>query len=134
MASSTGRFSPERTAPLVSRTLKGEHSMISLAQRSAAAMSWAAGTTSLTRPRREASCAVTRPSVVQSAPMNFGPQPGHELIAEGKDPKNGAELSFVQWLRFGSAGYLRMLGIARRDAWDEAFPRMRALRDGIEPK
>ena len=72
--------------------------------------------------------------VVQSAPMNFGPQPGHELIAEGKDPKNGAELSFVQWLRFGSAGYLRMLGIARRDAWDEAFPRMRALRDGIEPK
>src|SRR5207244_5173291 len=72
--------------------------------------------------------------VVQSAPMNFGPQPGHELIAEGKDPKNGAELSFVQWLRFGSAGYLRMLGIARRDAWDEAFPRMPALRDGLEPK
>jgi hypothetical protein len=72
--------------------------------------------------------------VVQSGPMHFGAQQGHELIAEGKDPKNGAELSFVQWLRFGSAGYLRMLGIARRDAWAEAFPRMRALRDGIEPK
>jgi hypothetical protein len=72
--------------------------------------------------------------VVQSAPMHFGAQQGHELIAEGKDPKNGAELTFVQWLRFRSSGYLRMLGIARSDAWAEAFPRMRALRDGIEPK
>ena len=72
--------------------------------------------------------------VVRSAPMHFGAQPGHEIVAEGKDPKNGVDLSFVQWLRFGSSGYLRMLGIARRDAWDEAFPRMRALRDGIEPK
>jgi hypothetical protein len=72
--------------------------------------------------------------VVQSAPMHLGPQQGHELIAEGKDPKNGIDLSFVQWLRFGVTGYVRMLGIARRDAWDEAFPRMRALRDGIEPK
>jgi hypothetical protein len=27
-----------------------------------------------------------------------------------------------------------MLGIARRDVWAEAFPRMRALRDGIEFK
>ena len=72
--------------------------------------------------------------VVQSAPIHFGPQQGHELIAEGKDPKNGTELSFVQWLRFGATGYVRMLGIARRDVWPEAFPRMRALRDGIEPK
>src|SRR5690242_12353644 len=61
--------------------------------------------------------------VVQSGPIRFGPQQGHELIAEGKDPKNGVELSFVQWLRFGSSGYMRMLGIARHDAWAEAFPR-----------
>ena len=72
--------------------------------------------------------------VVQSGPMHFGPQQGHELIAEGKDPKNGAELTFAQWLRFGSTGYMRMLGIARRAVWAEAFPRMRALRDGIEFK
>jgi hypothetical protein len=72
--------------------------------------------------------------VVQTGPIHFGAQQGHELIAEGKDPKNGTELSFVQWLRFGGSGYVRMLGIARRDAWAEAFPRMRSLRDGIEPK
>jgi hypothetical protein len=72
--------------------------------------------------------------VVQAGPIHFGPQSGHEIIGEGRDSKNGAELSAVQWLRFGSSGYMRMLGIARRDVWAEAFPRMRALRDGIEPK
>ena len=72
--------------------------------------------------------------VVASEPMHFGTQQGHEMIAEGKDPKNGAELSFVQWLRFGGTGYVRMIGIARRDVWPEAFPRMRALRDGIQFK
>jgi hypothetical protein len=72
--------------------------------------------------------------VLQSAPLRLGSEPGHEIIAEGKDPKNGVDLSLVQWLRFGSAGYMQMLGIARRDAWVEAFPRMRALRDGIESK
>jgi hypothetical protein len=40
----------------------------------------------------------------------------------------------VQWLRFGASCTMRMLGIARRDAWAEAFPRMRALRDGVEFK
>jgi hypothetical protein len=72
--------------------------------------------------------------VLQSGPIHFGPQSGHEIVAEGKDPKNGTDLTFVQWLRFGPTGYVRILGIARRDAWAEAFPRMRALRDGIEPK
>lgn len=69
--------------------------------------------------------------VLQSAPIRFGPDFGHEIIAEGKDPKNGVELSLVEWLRFRSGGYMEMVGIARRDVWAEAFPRMRALRDGI---
>jgi hypothetical protein len=71
---------------------------------------------------------------VQSAALRIGVDQGHELIAEAKDPKNGAELTVVQWLRFGSVGYIQMVGIARRDAWAEAFPRMRTLRDGIAPK
>jgi hypothetical protein len=72
--------------------------------------------------------------VVEAVPLRLGPDPGHEIVAEGKDPKNDTELTMVQWLRFGSAGYMQMLGIARRDVWAEAFPRMRALRDGIELK
>src|SRR5262249_56521295 len=38
--------------------------------------------------------------LVQSAPLRFGAEQGHEIIAEGKDAKKGAEMSLVQWLRF----------------------------------
>jgi hypothetical protein len=72
--------------------------------------------------------------VLQSTPIRFGADLGHEILAEGKDPKNGVELSLVQWLRFRAGGYMEMIGIARRDVWTEAFPRMRTLRDGIEFK
>jgi hypothetical protein len=72
--------------------------------------------------------------VLQSTPMRFGADLGHEIIAEGKDPKNGVELSLVQWMRFRAGGYMEMVGIARRDVWADAFPRMRTLRDGIEFK
>jgi len=72
--------------------------------------------------------------VLQSTPTRFGADLGHEIIAEGKDPKNGIELSLAQWLRFHAGGYMEMVGIARRDAWAEAFPRMRTLRDGVEFK
>ena len=51
-----------------------------------------------------------------------------------KDSKNGAELAAVQWLRFGSVGYLQILGIARRDTWDAVLPRMRVVRDRIAIK
>ncbi len=40
----------------------------------------------------------------------------------------------VQWLRFGGGGFIRMLGSAPKDEWEKAFPRLRAVRDGIEPK
>ena len=40
----------------------------------------------------------------------------------------------VQWLRFGSGGLVQMFGIARKDQWAGVLPRMRALRDGFEPK
>ena len=69
--------------------------------------------------------------MLQVAQIRFGADQGQEIVAEGRDPKNGVELSLVQWMRFHAGGYLEMVGIARRDAWAEAFPRMRALRDGI---
>jgi hypothetical protein len=72
--------------------------------------------------------------LVQSTALRLGPDQGHEIIAEAKDPKNGVDLTVVQWLRFGSDGFMQMLGIARRDVWAAAFPRMRALRDGVETK
>jgi hypothetical protein len=56
------------------------------------------------------------------------------MLVGAKDTKTEADLTLVQWLRFGSGGTLRLLGAARKDQWDSIFPRLRAVRDGIEPK
>ena len=55
----------------------------------------------------------------------------HELQAEGKDARSDVPMKIVQWVRFPPGGYLRMIGIARADQWRTAFPRFRAVRDGI---
>ena len=72
--------------------------------------------------------------IVSASAQKFRGEQGHEIIAEMKDSKNGAELAAVQWLRFGSVGYLQILGIARRDTWDAVLPRMRVVRDRIAIK
>jgi hypothetical protein len=66
--------------------------------------------------------------------QRIGGQPGHEIIADGKDMKTDTDVTVVQWLRFTGGSYTRMLGVARKDAWDTIFPRFRALRDGVEPR
>jgi hypothetical protein len=72
--------------------------------------------------------------VVRSEPLRLAGQPGHEIVVDAKDAKTEADLRVVQWLRFGPAGSLRLLGAARADQWERMFPRFRAVRDGIEPK
>jgi hypothetical protein len=39
----------------------------------------------------------------------------------------------VQWLRFGGQSALRIIGSSPREQWAQAFPRFRAVRDGIQP-
>ena len=36
--------------------------------------------------------------------------------------------------RFGSGGYMQMLGIVRAEGWKEAYPRFRAVRDGVDTR
>jgi hypothetical protein len=69
--------------------------------------------------------------VTGSEPLRFGGQQGHQIFASARDAA-GNELSVVQWVRFGGAGYMQLLGIARVDGWREAYPRFRAVRDGLE--
>jgi hypothetical protein len=38
----------------------------------------------------------------------------------------------VQWLRFGTNGFLRMIGVSPADKWDQSFSRFRTVRDGIQ--
>jgi hypothetical protein len=72
--------------------------------------------------------------ILSSEPMRIGGQPGHEMRAIGKDSKSGAEIEIVQWMRFGSGAYLRMVGFAPKDAWIPAFTRFRTVRDGLDPR
>jgi len=58
----------------------------------------------------------------------------HELMATAKEADNGADVSVVQWLLFGSSASLHLVGVAPTAAWTQAYPRFRSVRDGIEPK
>ena len=63
--------------------------------------------------------------------MRIQNQPGYEVRAEANGP-DGAPVKIVQWLRFGTVAYLRVVGVVAKDRWDELFPRFRAVRDGID--
>jgi hypothetical protein len=72
--------------------------------------------------------------ITTSEPLRIGGQQGHQILAEARDPTGAATLRVVQWLRFGGSAYLQMVGIARTDAWKDAYPRFRSVRDGIEAR
>ena len=72
--------------------------------------------------------------ITSSEPMRIGGQQGYEMRATGKDPTTGAEIDIVQWLRFGSGGFMRIIGFAPKDGWTQSFMRFRAVRDGIAPR
>jgi hypothetical protein len=72
--------------------------------------------------------------ITSSEPLRLSGQQAHQIIASAKDASGATALTIVQWLRFGGSGYLQMVGITRADAWKEAYPRFRSVRDGIEPK
>jgi hypothetical protein len=65
-----------------------------------------------------------------SEPMRIGGLPGNEIraLARGLD---GSPLALVQWVRFGSGGFLRVVAFSRSEDWNTQFPRFRAVRDGI---
>ncbi len=48
--------------------------------------------------------------------------------------KNDTPVTVVQWLRFGGGSSLRIIASATREEWPKAFPRFRAVRDGIDPR
>jgi len=72
--------------------------------------------------------------ITTSEPLRIGGQQGHQILADAKDPTGAAGLTVVQWLRFGGGAYLQMVGIARGEAWKDAYPRFRSVRDGIETR
>jgi hypothetical protein len=72
--------------------------------------------------------------ITNAEPMRLGGQQGYEIRADAKPAQGETELAMIQWMRFGSGGFLRIVGFASKDKWEEAFPRFRAVRDSVEPR
>jgi hypothetical protein len=72
--------------------------------------------------------------LTRSESLRIGGQQGHEILADAKDVKTGTDVVVAQWLRFGASGHLRMTGMARKDQWTPLYPRMRTIRDGLDPR
>jgi len=72
--------------------------------------------------------------VQMAEPLRIGGQPGYQTLAKAKDATTGTDIMVVQWLRFGPVSHVQMLGISRADVWNDEFPRLRAIRDSIDPR
>lgn len=72
--------------------------------------------------------------VRRSEPMRVAGQQGHEMLLEGKDAAGEKDVNMVQWLRFGAGTILRIVGIVRKEGWEDHYSRFRAVRDGIGPR
>lgn len=73
--------------------------------------------------------------ITSSEPIRVDGSPAYETRIDATVGKGDTPISVVQWLRFGSGGStLRIIGISPRDDWAKAFPRFRAVRDGIGPR
>ncbi len=72
--------------------------------------------------------------VTRAEPLRIGQADGYEIMADAKETESGVDVSVVQWLRFGENGHLQMLGVVRKEKWAEVYPKLRAIRDGIDQK
>jgi len=72
--------------------------------------------------------------LTMSEPVRIDGMPGYETRLDATSGKDNTPVTVVQWLRFGGGqNSLRIIGSAPREQWVKAFPRFRAVRDGIQP-
>jgi hypothetical protein len=72
--------------------------------------------------------------ITMSEPIRIDGMPGYETRIDATSGKDNTAVTVVQWLRFGGPNMLRIIGSAPRDQWPAAFPRFRAVRDGVQPR
>ncbi len=70
--------------------------------------------------------------ITMSEPLRLGGQSGFQTTAQAKDMKTGDDIMVAQWLRFGTGGFMQMIGMAKANVWTTALTRLRAVRDGIQ--
>ncbi len=66
--------------------------------------------------------------------IRVGGQPTHEIRLEGQTAGDNTDVVIVQWMRFGVAGFIRVVGISPKPSWPDNFTRFRQVRDGINAR
>jgi hypothetical protein len=69
--------------------------------------------------------------ITMSEPIRIDGMPGYETRIDAISGKDNTAVTVVQWLRFAGPNTLRIIGSTPREDWSKAFPRFRAVRDGI---
>jgi hypothetical protein len=72
--------------------------------------------------------------LTMSEPLRVGGQSGYQTMADAQDARSGVNVKVVQWLRFGSGGFLQMIGVAPAESWVTILARLRTVRDSVELK
>jgi len=72
--------------------------------------------------------------ITMSEPIRIEGVAGYETRIDATSGKENTPVTVVQWLRFGGQSTMRIIASAPRDDWAKAFPRFRAVRDGIQPR
>jgi ribosomal protein L10 len=72
--------------------------------------------------------------ITMSEPMRIDGMAGYETRLDATSGKDNTPVTVVQWFRFGGQYSLRIIGSAPRNQWAKAFPRFRAVRDGVQPR
>lgn len=73
--------------------------------------------------------------MTMSEPVRLDGLPGFETRLDAVSGKDNTPVTVVQWLRFGGGNTaMRIIASSPRDEWPTAFPRFRAVRDGIQPR
>ncbi len=70
--------------------------------------------------------------LTEAGPLRIGNQMGYQTMAQAKDVHGGGDVMVVQWLLFGSGGYLRMTAVAPAKNWTSTLARLRAVRDSVK--
>jgi hypothetical protein len=72
--------------------------------------------------------------LTMSEPLRIDGTPGYETRMDATSGKDNTKVTVVQWLKFSGASVLRIVGSSPRDQWEKAFPRFRAVRDGLQQR
>jgi hypothetical protein len=72
--------------------------------------------------------------ITMSEPLRIDGMAGYETRIDAISGKENTQVTVVQWLRFGGQNALQIIGSAPRNQWTNAFPRFRAVRDGVHPR